>query len=86
MGVIHGGGVRIPPELAVGGRLYRLSPQILVVFQNFKRSPWIRLPPDFNPDLRHWVSPIYTFVAVNRLEHRRYFLTLNVDTFSFEFA
>jgi hypothetical protein len=33
-----------PPEFAVGGRSYRLSPQIFVVFQNFKRPPWIRPP------------------------------------------
>jgi hypothetical protein len=31
------------------------SPQIFVVFQNFKRSPWIR-PPDFNPGLRHCIE------------------------------
>jgi hypothetical protein len=44
----RGDGGRIPPEFAMGGRLYRLSPQIFVVFQNFKRSPWIR-PPRFQP-------------------------------------
>jgi hypothetical protein len=36
------------PRICSGGRLYRLSPQIFVVFQNFKRSPWIR-PPRFQP-------------------------------------
>jgi hypothetical protein len=28
------------------------------MFQNFKRLPWIRPPPDFNPDLRHWVKAV----------------------------
>jgi hypothetical protein len=42
MGVNHGGtGGRIPQNLQ-WGTLIQVVPQIFVVFQNFKHSPWIR--------------------------------------------
>jgi hypothetical protein len=47
----RGTAVRVPQNLQ-WGTLIQVAPQIFVIFQNFKRSPWIR-PPDFSPDLRH---------------------------------
>jgi hypothetical protein len=55
-GVNHGGtgGDESPQNLQWGDAYTGCPPpQIFVVFQNFKRSPWIRPPPDFNPGLRH---------------------------------
>jgi hypothetical protein len=56
MGVNHGGGGRIPPEFAVG-TLIQVVPPDFCRFSKFQAlamdsSP----PPDFNPDLRHWLN------------------------------
>jgi hypothetical protein len=44
-----GRGGRIPPEFAVGDAYTGCPAQIFVAFQNFKRSPWIRPHPRFQP-------------------------------------
>jgi hypothetical protein len=50
MGVNHGedGGDESPQNLQWGYANTGCRPQIFVIFQNFKRSPWIR-PPRFQP-------------------------------------
>jgi hypothetical protein len=44
----RGGGGRIAPRICSGDANTGCPPQIFVIFQNFKRSPWIR-PPRFQP-------------------------------------
>jgi hypothetical protein len=46
MGVNHGG--TNPPRIGSGGTLIQVVPQIFVMFQNFKHSPWIRPPPQIS--------------------------------------
>jgi hypothetical protein len=44
----RGDGGTSPPRICSGGTLIQVASQIFVIFQNFKRSPWIR-PPRFQP-------------------------------------
>jgi hypothetical protein len=48
-----------PPDLAVGARLYKLSPQIFVMFQNFKHS----IAMDSSPQIS---SQIYATVKLGK--------------------
>jgi hypothetical protein len=51
MGVNHGGRGTNPPRICSGGTLIQVVPQIFVIFQNFKRSPWIRPPPQISTQI-----------------------------------
>jgi hypothetical protein len=84
MGVNHGGG-RIPQNFAVGDTNTGYPPQIFVIFQNFKRSPWIR-PPQISTQIYatgHIIIIIIIIIIIRSTDNASNAIFLSKGTLSF---